>query len=495
MTAPRGGSLSALAARGAAVTLASQVTRIILQLASLAVLARLLAPADYGLVAMAVVFIGIAEIIRDFGLSTAAVQAPILTPAQRDNLFWASTALGSALLVSTLLAAPLIASVYGNAEVEGITRALAVVFVLNAMAAQYRAGLYRDLRFGRLAVVDLTAQFLGLVTGVVLAVVGSGYWALVGQQLVQAGLALALVAISGRWLPAWPRRGVGTRPFFSFGGRLLGGQLIGYAGRNVDTLIIGQRFGSADLGVYNRAFQLLMVPLGQIRQPSTSVALPVLSRLQDDPDRYGAYLLRGQVAFGYTLVPALAVAAGAAAPLVEFFLGDQWSRAAPLMQALAVGALFETLTYVAFWAYVSLGLTAQLLQFSIVSSVLKAVFVLVGSGWGVQGVAVGFALGPVLDWPLSLWWLSRSSKLPLPVRGLVVGVLRCAAVAVAGGAAAWAAVALASGLPAVLQLAAAIAACAMAYALMALALPPVRHDVADVVDTLRRVRPGRRRSS
>ena len=481
--------LGTVAARGAAVTLASQGVRIVLQLASLVVLARLLTPSDYGLVAMVVAVVGVGEIVRDLGLSTAAVQSPTLTDAQRDNLFWASAVLGTLLLTLVLLGGHVIAAFYGHPELVGISQALSLVFLLNGLATQYRAGLNRSLRFGALAAVDITAQVAGLSTAVVLALSGVGYWSLVAQQLVQGSVTLVLVVLSGGWLPRRPRRGVGTRPLFVFGINLVAGQMVGYAGRNTDTLVIGQRFGAVGLGTYNRAFQLVMVPLGQVRQPSTTVALPVLARLQDDDQRYGAYLVRGQLAFGYTLVVGLAIAAGAAQPLVALLLGPQWSASVPLIQALAVAGLFETVAYVGFWVYLSRGLTRQLLRYTVVSSLVKAVCVLLGSHWGVQGVAIGFAVGPALDWPLSMYWLSRSTRLPL--RQLVTGALRPAALATVGACGSAAAVAVLHQAPDVLRLAVGATACLAAYVLSALLVPAVRHDMCDVVDVARRVLPRR----
>ncbi len=481
--APR---LGTVAARGAAVTLGGQGARLLLQLTSVAVLARLLSPRDYGLVAMVVVVIGVGEISRDFGLSTAAIQAARLSDRQRDNLFWVNTALGAVLALLLVVASPLVAEFFDRPELVGISRVLALTFLLNGLSAQYRAGLNRALRFGRLVVSDVSAQLVGLLVGVVLALSGAGYWALVGQQLGQGAAALALVALAGRWRPRRPTRGADMRAFFSFGWQLAAGQLVNYAGRNADTFVIGHRFGASDLGVYNRAWQLLMVPLSQVRQPSTTVALPVLSRLQDEPRRYASYLVAGQLAFGYTLVPALGLAVGAASPLVALFLGDQWGAAVPLLQALAFGGLFETLAYVAFWVYLSRGLTAALLRYSTASAVLKGVLVLLGSRYGLEGVAAGFALGAALDWPLGMWWLSRFT--PLPLRELVTGALRCAGLAVTAGAGALLVVRALDAEPAVVVLAAAALAGLAVYALAALVSGRVRRDLREVAGIATRLR-------
>ncbi|MDQ1733125.1 MAG: hypothetical protein QOK10_3284, partial [Pseudonocardiales bacterium] len=278
--------LGRIAARGAAVTMGGQGVRMVIQIASVIILAKLLTPHDYGVVAMVLAVAGIADIFRDFGLSSAAVQAKSLSHAQRNNLFWLNSALGLLLCLIVAAGSPLIASFYHEREVRGIALALSLTFLLNGLATQFRADLDRHLRFGQLALVDIGTQVAGLVVGVVLAVNGAGYWALVAQQLLNSALTLAAVAILAGWLPRRPTRNAEMSGLLRFGWHLVGTQLIGYATNNVDSVVIGHRFGAAPLGFYNRAFQLLMAPLTQVRAPTTTVALPVLSRIESDNKRY-----------------------------------------------------------------------------------------------------------------------------------------------------------------------------------------------------------------
>jgi O-antigen/teichoic acid export membrane protein len=485
---PGGGSpapLGTVAARGAATSVTGAAARIALQVASLAVLSRLLTPADYGLVALVLAVVAVGEVFRDFGLSAAAVQAPSLTRAQRDTLFWLNAALGAALTLVTVLAAPAVALAFGRPELAAITRVLALTFLLNGCSAQYRAHLQRSFRFTWLAGADIAAQLVGVVLGIALALAGAGYWALVAQQLGQVGAALLLLVAVARWLPRRPVRGAGVRPLVRFGWQYVAGQLVGYVGKNVDSLVLGARFGPVPLGFYNRAFQALMGPLTQLRAPTTTVALPVLARLQDDEARYGAYLQRGQLALGYTFLPAIAVGAGAAEPLVSVLLGPGWLAVAPIFTALACAAVFDTLPYVAFWVYLSRGLTAHLLRYTVVATALRVACIAVGSAWGPVGVAVGIAVATGLSWPLSLWRLSRLT--PLPLAGLVRGGLRILAmVALAAAAAHAASSALAPWHP-LLRLAAATLAAVAAYAVAGLLVRSVRQDEQGVADLVRRV--------
>lgn len=480
---PQARGLSRVAVRGAAATFAGQGLRIGIQLVSVAILARLLTPADYGLLAMVVVLVGVGEILRDFGLSSAAVQARTLTNHQRDTLFWINSGIGLGLALVVAAAAGAIAAVYGRPELVPIARALSVTFLLNGIATQYRAGLLRQMLLGRVAAAETTAPAIALAVAVLVALSGGGYWALVAQSITRSIALLVGLMLGARWLPDRPRRGAPMRNLLGFGLRMVGTQLIGYASNNTDTLIIGLRFGPAPLGLYNRAFHLVMNPLNQMRAPTTTVALPILSRLQDDDERFADFVRRGQLALGYGLVSVLAVAVALAVPITDLFLGSRWEAVSPLLQLLAIAGIFQTLSYVGYWVYLARNLTGALLRYTIVTSVIKVVCVAVGSIWGVVGVAAGYALAPAIAWPLSLAWLSRRTS--LPIRALTVGALRIlAVVSAAAGAAAWTD-SLMVAQSSALRLAVGTLAALVASALIGLAVPIVRRDLTSVMEAIR----------
>ncbi len=478
-----GRALGTRAARGVLVALSGQGLRIGVQVLSVVLLSRLLGPTDYGLLAMVMAVIGVADVFRDLGLSTAAVQARTLSAQQRSNLFWVNAGTGLLLTLLAVVAAPLVEALYGRPELGAMTQALAAVFLLNGLATQYRADPTRNLRFGRLAAVDVVSPAAGLLVGVGLAATGAGYWALVGQQLAQCLVMTVLVVAAGRWLPRRPDRRTPMDGLLRFGWHMVGIELLGYAGRNADALLIGTRSGAAALGLYNRAYQLLMAPLGQVRAPTTQVALPVLSRLQDDPVRWAAYVRRGQQALGYTLVAGLGVVVGAAEPVTAVFLGDRWDGVAPVLRLMAVGGICQTLAFVGYWVYLSRGLTPALIRYSLFETAVRLACIVVGSGYGVVGVAAGFAVAPALTWPVSLWWLSRLA--PIPLRQLVTGALRILVLASVVAGCGWAAARWTAGVPAVLVLASALAAGAAGYAALVGVARPFRRDLLAVLAAVR----------
>lgn len=404
--------LAQTAARGAVFTVGAQLARLIIQLASVVVLSRLLSPKDYGLVAIVLVVVAFGETFRDLGLSSASIQSKTLSAEQRNNLFWVNTGIGAVLTIAVFFSAGIIALISHSAEVVQVAQALSLTFLFNGLTTQYRASLLRNLKFRALAIIDVSASASALALAIVAALLHFGYWSLVIQQLTQVTFAMAGALIAARWLPRLPSRAGDIRPFLRFGWNLVGSQLIAYASSNVDSLLVGLRFGPTSLGFYNRAFQLVMTPVNQIRGPMTTVALPVLSRIQDTRSRFNEYIVVGQLGLSYPICLALGAVAVLADQVVLIALGPQWDQSAPILRLLATSAMFQTLAYVGYWVYVSRGLGKTLFRYSMVSAAIRISCIVIGSQWGVVGVAFGFMIGPAINWPISIGWLSRVTEVP-----------------------------------------------------------------------------------
>ena len=409
---PSTAGLGRTAGRGASTTLVGQLIRIGVQLGGIVVLGRLLDPSDYGLVASVAAIIGVGEVLRNFGLSSAAIQVRDLSRQQKDNLFWINSLIGLALMLLAVLFSPLIATLYGDDRLVLLTQVLASTFLLNGLATQFRADLNRNFHFKALAGSEIGAQVGGLAIGIVMAFSGFGYWALAGQQISQGILTIIILVPITNWSPGWFHRKTPMRHLIAFGSNLAGTQLLGYASRNTDTIVIGATLGAGPLGLYNRAFQLLLLPLNQINGPSTRVALPVLARLQDDPAKYDRFILLGQTIMLHAVTIVLAFSCAQALPIISIALGSNWLGSAPIFQILAIAGFFEAAAYATYWVFLSKGVTKQNLYFALCTRPLLVVFVLLGSFFGVYGVAAGYSLGVALIWPIGLWWISRVTDAP-----------------------------------------------------------------------------------
>lgn len=413
-------SLADAAARGGAVTLVGQLARFLVQLASVTILARLLVPADFGLYTMVFAIVGIATVIGDAGLSMAAIQSQTITQQQRSNLFWTNALVGLVLAVAAFACAPLIAAFYDEPALLSITQAMSVTFLLNALTAQFRAEVSVKLRFVWLASVDVAAAAAALLVAVTVALSGLAYWALVAQQLTNAAITLVGLIVAARWMPGLPRRSAGMKALYAYGGNTLGVQLFSYVTSNIDSILIGRVWGTAPLGLYDRAYQLFRLPLQQIASPMTKVAMPILSKLQAD-ERYEAYVQRAQLVLGYTFGGAFWLLAALSDPVIDILLGPGWGPAKPIFAVLAIGGVFQALGFVYYWVFLSRALTGLQLRWTIVGRSAMVACMAVGVVWGPLGVAIGAAAGQALNWTLqTIFPMARTGVRRAPLLRIAV---------------------------------------------------------------------------
>ncbi|MBM3715976.1 MAG: lipopolysaccharide biosynthesis protein [Actinobacteria bacterium] len=482
-------SLGRTASRGAATTMGAQGLRILVQIVGIVLLARLLAPGDYGVMAMVLAIVGVGEIVRDFGLSSAAIQARTLSHGQRSNLFWINLGIGAVLTCLCAALAVPVSALYGDPRLVAVTLALAPTFLLNGFSTQFRAHLNRDFRFVALSAVEIGAQATALGVALSLAAWGWGYWALVVQQVLQVLLQAVALPILAGWWPGLARRGEPMRGLLTFGGHLVASQVLVYASRNIDSVMIGRLYGAVPLGFYNRAFQLMVLPLNQINAPASRVALPTLSRLQDDPARYARFLAVGQVVLLNVVAGVLAFSAAQAPALIAVALGPQWEPSVHLFQILAVAGFFQAAAYATYWASLSLGLMRRFFWYTVATRPLIIGLIVVGASWGVEGVAVAYTVGNALAWPIGLIWMTRGTI--APTGPLFLAALRTLLVhgAAAGlsAAATWALPGLSEPLHLLVGAVVLVAALALAAAIV----PAFRRDVLGILALRRHLGRGR----
>ncbi len=419
-------SLGKKAAKGALVTLLWQGAKIALQLVSLVVLARLLPPSEIGLVTMAIAFVGIANVIKDFGLSAGIIQAPAVSDDQLSNLLWLNIAFGLALGGAVYLSAWPIARFYDNEKLATVIHWLSPTFFLSSIGSQLQAVLQRSLRFNLIGKIDFSAQLLGVVAAIAFAYHQKNYTALIAQQITAAAVSTVLLFLFSSTRLRAPKRGVPLKDFLKFGANLSGTQVIAYISKNIDNIAVGRMYGAYDVGIYGRAYSLVAAPIIQIMSPLTRVALPILSKLREDERRYNAYLLDAQT----TIVGAACVFYGSLAGLsnevIDVLFGAQWMMMAPVVQWLCLGAIFRVLGQIPFWIFVSNGLTSSQLRAYVVGQPIIIAGILGGLPLGPVGVAAGSSLGLLIFWLHQMRAAARASGLPLrhlTVNGLRLGLV------------------------------------------------------------------------
>jgi PST family polysaccharide transporter len=394
--------------RGGLATGLAQVCLGAMSLATIPILSRLLHPSDFGLVAMVTVVTGFAAMFVDAGLSMATIQQDKITRQQVTNLFWFAVALGSGIALIVASLSPAIAWFYGEPRLIPITLASAVSFVLSGLTIQHRALLRRALQFRALTTTQVIANAAGHIVAVYWAWQYQSYWALVLRPIVAAGLQAIGSWWACPWRPSWPRRETGVRKLAYFGFNLTAVNMITYFTRNADNMLIGWYWGASPLGFYDRAYRLLMLPINQINFPIASVAVPALSRLQNEPAKYlRAYeSLVGKLIYASgTLIGFMIVTPDW---IIEVLLGRQWLESVSIFQWLAVVSVRQMFAITTVWLFISQGRSREYLYWGIIGTAITVGSFVVGLPYGPLGVARAYAIIPTfLAVPIIFWMVGQ----------------------------------------------------------------------------------------
>ncbi|WP_254563570.1 lipopolysaccharide biosynthesis protein [Oscillatoria sp. HE19RPO] len=419
--------------RGGAMTMLGQGGKFVLRMGLTIILARLLTPEDYGLFGMVTVVVGFVALFKDLGLSLATVQKAHIDHRQVSTLLWINVAISGILMVMTMALAPAIAWFYKEPRLVELTIVLSIGFIFGGLSAQHQALLKRQMRFKALAAIEIGSMFLGTAAGIISAWYGAGYWSLAVLQLTgQVATAAGSWLLSG-WIPGPPVRGAGVRPMLAVGSNYTGFVVLNYLSTNLDNLLIGSYLGAAPLGLYNRAYQILLLPLTQISMPIKQVAIPTLSHLQNDLPRYRAYYHKALLLMTSFGMPLVAFTFVTAYPLILVLLGENWVEVVPIFRVLSVAGFLNTFSMASGWVFISFGRTDRQFRWSILSSAVTTMSFMIGVRWGVLGVALGLSLSRLIIQPMEIAYCYQN--LPLTVKELMSYLYR-PFVASTGGAAA-----------------------------------------------------------
>lgn len=377
---------------GGFVTISAQAGKFLLNFAAAAILARLLNPRDFGLVGMVLGVTGVVNVFKELGLSTATVQRETITQEQVSNLFWINVGFSGVLSAFCAALAPLVAWFYRDPRILAIMLGLSLTFVITGSTVQHQALLTRQMRFQALAIIDITSLAFGFLTACVLAWVGFGYWALVAQQLATAAGALAMTWVVSGWRPKLPTRNSGVKPMVTFGAHLSLADFVGQFSVNCDSILLGRFYGAVPVGLYSRAQVLLARPIQQVVAPINAVLIPVLSRLQSDPERYRRSYMRAYGGLAVFIFSFSAMCLALAKPMVLVILGPKWTGVIPLFAAFAVAAVSSPLTGICTWIYESQGRGSDQLRNHTAAGIVTICAYLLGLRWGPIGVVTSLAI-------------------------------------------------------------------------------------------------------
>jgi PST family polysaccharide transporter len=427
-------NLKRMVFRGGLAKLSGRAANLVLRLGVMAVLARMLDPQDFGLVAMTVAVTGMFNLLD---ISSATVQSDTITEEQMSTLFWINLLVGTIVGLLCLALAPALVKIYHEPRLFWLTVVTGAGFVVGALAVQHSALLRRQLRYTTLAIIEFVSQLASAAAGVGMALGGLGYWAILGMTLVSSAVYVVCVWGVTGWVPGAPRRTAGVRNMLSFSGIITLQNVVVYMAYNFEKLLLGRYWGAGALGIYERGYRLVNLPTAELNGAVGDIAFSGLSRIQNDPARLRSYFLKG-----YTLVlsislPITIFCAVFVDDIIGLLLGPKWKDVAVIFRLLTPTILVFGIINPFAWLLYSTGLQVRGLKIDLMLAPVVVAAYFIGLPYGPRGVAFAYSAAMIL-WcvPHVLWCLHGTPISPRDVlatagRPLVAGTAAAAVALVA----------------------------------------------------------------
>jgi O-antigen/teichoic acid export membrane protein len=378
---------------------ASSVFGQIARLAVAIVLARLLTPDEYGVAALVLVFASLVLVFSDLALGAAIIQRSELSEADRSTAFWTSIGAGTVFTIAGVLLAAPIAALFSQPSVAPLCVALSLSFIVTSAAVVQEALLIREMQFKSLEVRMMVSTTVSGLIALVVAAMGGGAWAIIVQQVTGAVISTVLIWRFSSWRPRWTFSRESLHSLGTFSGYLVGHRLLFYVHRNADNFLIGRFVGTAALGAYAVAYNVMLAPMSRLAGPLQRVFAPTFSRMQDEPERIAAGWLRATRLLGTVAIPSMAGLVIVAPDFVPVVLGEQWRPAVVLIQVLAWVGLLQALQTLNMDVLQARGRARTIFRYSIGFTAAHIAAFVVGLHWGVVGVAVAYSISSTLVEP------------------------------------------------------------------------------------------------
>lgn len=387
-TARRGASWSAIAVGGSALA----------SMAQLAVAARFLSTADFGVMSLVVVVVRFSENVSDLGMGNAILHRQRASAAELSSVFWLNALLGVVLCIAVAVSGPGLAALWQAPELAVALPAAGLVFLASGAGQVALSLLRRELRYRRLAAIDLVQSAVGLVLVSGLAVSGHGVMALVAGLVVGrfVRVVLGLWFARGLFTPKLHCSRADLAPFVDFGVFQVGERFVAFASRNLDKLLIGSLLGTEALGIYHLAYQLMARPYRLISAVSSRVTVPLIARVQDDPARLTRSYLTGIRIMTLVASPVFVGAALLADPLVALVYGPGWSEVGAIFPILAPLGVFYVVGNLDGALVVATGKARAAFRWNAFSAGIHACAIAVGLTFGLRGVAASILLATLI---------------------------------------------------------------------------------------------------
>jgi O-antigen/teichoic acid export membrane protein len=376
------------------------------------VLARLLAPDAFGLVALANIFLALMQTFLNQGFAQALIQTQELKPEKIDTAFWTNLGIGILLTGMSWIGADVIASLFKQPELAPILRGFSLLFFINSTSNIQQALLERNLKFKAIAIRSLVGTFVGGCVGIIMALSNFGVWSLVCQQIAQEVVGALLLWNASEWRPKFRFSHDYFREMFSFGINILGFNFLSFLNTRADDFLIGYFLGTVALGYYAISYRILGVMTQLLISTANQVALPTFSRLQLDIDKFRQAFYAATQFTSVISFPVFLGVAALAPELVILLFGQQWIPSIPVLQILSFSGIFKSVNFFRNSLFIAMGKPSWSVWIGLLNVVLNLIGFTLAVRWGIVAVASAYVIRGYLVFPIAQWAANRLIKAP-----------------------------------------------------------------------------------
>jgi O-antigen/teichoic acid export membrane protein len=371
------------------------------------ILARLLSPDDYGIIAMPAIFLAIAQVFIDSGFANALIRKPDLNEKDLSTAFYFNVIVGVVAYFLLFVTSPLIADFFNTPILSRLLKVTALVVFLNSLGIVQQAVLTKKMDFKSQAVISAISTFVSGALGVWMAYSGYGVWALVFQQVSAALLRVVMLWGYGRWKPLWIWSKESFAYLWNFGSKVIIIGLLDTIFNNVYAFVIGKKYNAKDLGNYTRAQQFADLPINNINSIVQKVTLPLLSEIQDDDSRLSSIYLRLIEMSSLLVIPLMFGLAAMANPLIISLLGKEWEGCVLLFQILCIARFWTPFNAINVNLLQVKGRTDLLLRLEIAKKIVITIILGLTFYRGVVFLVGGFAVCTFIAFMINTFYTKR----------------------------------------------------------------------------------------
>ena len=353
-------------------------------------LARLLTPNDFGLIGMILVFTGFANIFTDLGFGSAIIQKKDVSQEHYSSVFWLNIGTGFVLMMVFIGLSPLIGKFYGESVLVPLTMVTSSNFLIGSFGIVQTSILKKDIDFKKIALINMTALLISGIAGISMAFMGLGVWSLVWQSILLSFIQVIILWFVTAWRPSLSFNKKAVKELIPFSINLLGFTSINYWLRNGDNLLIGKVLGDGALGIYSKAYSIMLLPLRTVSSTISRVMFPAFSSIQEDRQRIARAYLTITRTIALITFPMMIGLWVVSEDFVLLIFGDQWADMIPLLQVFCFVGLVQSIGTLNGNLYLSQGRTDLQFKVGTIIGILGIGAIVIGLNWGIRGVAYAY---------------------------------------------------------------------------------------------------------